>query len=161
MILDAMLPVTNNSEKEERKGLEMIRINRCKPHRADNKGMTLIEILIVIAVIGILTGIAYPSYTKHVLKAHRAQAITDMVKVQLQLEQSYNAATGYDHSLFGPSGTTCPASLCESDSSRYTFKLEGTNIYTITATPTGPQVSDDCGTLTLNAKGAGTPARCW
>lgn len=136
----------------------MIRINLCKPHKADNKGMTLIEILLVIAVIGILTGIAYPSYTKHVLKAHRAQAITDMVKIQLKLEESYTSGGSYDLNLLG---TNCPSTLCESDSSRYTFILEGTNIYTITATPQGAQATDRCGTLRLNAKGAGSPADCW
>ncbi|PWI34696.1 prepilin-type cleavage/methylation domain-containing protein [Vibrio albus] len=136
----------------------MIRINLCKPYKTISKGMTLLEILIVVAIITILSSIAYPSYTKHVLKAHRAQAITDMVKIQLKLEESYTSAGSYNLSLLG---ANCPTTLCESDSNRYTFKLTSTNTYTITATPVGVQTTDDCGTMTLNAKGTGSPAHCW
>ena len=132
----------------------MNRIIICKQNKKRAMGMTLIEILIVVVIVSVLAGIVYPSYTNYVLKAHRTQAMTDMVKIQLKLEQDYSSGSTYNTSL----DTT---TLCESDASRYRFKITADDTYTIKATPIGAQETDDCSEMTLNAKGDGTPARCW
>ena len=49
-----------------------------------NRGFTLIELLIVIAIIGIIGGIAYPSYQSHMIKAQRSDAQTELLKAQLE-----------------------------------------------------------------------------
>jgi len=49
-----------------------------------NTGFTLIELLIVIAIIGVLAGIAYPSYQSHMIKARRSEAQTELLKAQLE-----------------------------------------------------------------------------
>ena len=116
--------------------------------------MTLVELLIVVVITGVLASFAYPGYTSHILKAHRTQAIADMVKLQLELEKTYTPASGYNTALD-------PAPLCDSAADRYRFTISATDTYTITATPQSQQAGDPCGTLTLNASGSGTPAECW
>ncbi|WP_318479831.1 type IV pilin protein [Photobacterium leiognathi] len=124
------------------------------------KGVTLIEMLIVVAIIGVISAIAYPSYQSYVLKGHRTQAMGDMVKVQLNLEEHFTQNSNYSSPVI--SGSTC--SICDSDNDRYTFSLSSaSNSYTITATAKADkgQDQDECGNLTLNQNGAGTPADCW
>ncbi|PJC86485.1 prepilin-type cleavage/methylation domain-containing protein [Vibrio sp. HA2012] len=136
----------------------MLRINICKSYAVRIRGMTLLEILTVIIIISVVAGVAYPGYTKSVQKAHRSQAISDMVRIQLQLEQTYDALSGYDLDLLN---TGCPQSLCDTDDDRYRFSLTGEDIYTIRAVPQAAQDSDPCGTLVLNARGERKPASCW
>lgn len=134
------------------------------------KGVTLIELLIAIAVIGILTSIAYPSYQHHLQKSHRTQAMADMIKIQLTLEESYTQSSNYDYSII--SGGTC--SFCESDINRYKLDIDssgtGMNTYIIKAAPKSGtvQADDNCGTLSLNAAGIGEAKKdgklvsgCW
>ena len=54
-----------------------------------NNGFTLIELMIVIAIIGILAGIAYPSYTGFVKKANRADAIDSLLVLSGRMEEFY------------------------------------------------------------------------
>ena len=150
----------------------MIRKNECIQHPIRQKGMTLIELLIVVAIIGILTSIAYPSYQQHVLKSHRATAMADMMKIQIELELD-KSKTGVYHFSSIVSGGTC--SFCDTEPSRYRLtavapnssSATGMNAYTITATPPGnsAQEKDKCGTLTLNAGSVGTTStavdNCW
>ena len=126
------------------------------------KGVTLIEMLIVVAVIGVLTAIAYPSYQSHVLKGHRTQAMGDMIKIQLALEESYTQNSAYDFTIV--SGGSC--SFCDTDKDRYIFTITPkTADYIITATAQTKQENDtDCldnKILTLNSNSKGSPERCW
>ncbi|EPF7603140.1 type IV pilin protein, partial [Vibrio vulnificus] len=92
----------------------MIRTNFCNTNTTLQKGMTLIELLIAVVIIGILTSIVYPSYTKYVIESHRTVAKADMAKIQLALEQSYNGAYQWSQIV---SGSTCL--ICDSSSDRY------------------------------------------
>ncbi|KJG17335.1 type IV pilin protein [Photobacterium angustum] len=124
------------------------------------KGVTLIELLIVIAIIGVLTAIAYPSYQSYVLKGHRTQAMGDMIKVQLNLEEHFTQNSNYNSPVI--SGSNC--TICNTDSNRYAFSISsatGSYIITATAKSDKGQNQDECGNLTLNQNGTGTPASCW
>ena len=116
------------------------------------KGFTLIELMIVVAVIGILSFIAYPSYTEYVRRGHRADARAGLLQAQLWMERAATATGVYP--------TTLPANLTWSGdtSKRYTigFAANNTNAaFTLTAAPKspGPQASDKCGTYTLSNTG--------
>lgn len=126
------------------------------------KGVTLIEMLIAVAIIGVLTAIAYPSYQDHVLKGHRTQAMGDLIKIQLALEESYTQDSAYDFTIV--SDGSC--SFCDTDKDRYVFTITPqTADYIITATAQTKQENDtDCldnKELTLNSTSKGLPERCW
>ena len=142
----------------------MNRINRCNNNNLSMKGMTLIELLIAVVIVGILGAIVYPSYTSHVVKSHRMTAIADMAKIQLELESSYtgNYASAAVDII---SGGTC--TFCDSDTSRYTLAISASsNTYSIQAEPRSPQMSDDCldsniDILELHHSGVSEPKACW
>lgn len=135
-----------------------------------NKGFTLIEMMIVVAIIGILAAVAYPSYTEYAMRGHRADARAGLLQTQLWLERAATANGVYP--------TELPAALtwANDNNKRYTigFGANNTNAtFTLTATPkAGAQSTDRCGTLTLSHAGARdvinlptgstmTAADCW
>ncbi|WP_153447431.1 type IV pilin protein [Vibrio algicola] len=150
----------------------MIRKNGCMQNTKRHKGMTLIELLIVVAIIGVLAAITYPSYQEHVLKGHRSSAMADMLKIQIEMELSKSKIGAYNSATI-VSGGSCD--FCDTDSERYTFSVtesSATNMeaYTIKAVPrkNSPQIKDKCGTLSLNAGSVGTANKagvavdgCW
>ncbi|PAR34448.1 type IV pilin protein [Vibrio metoecus] len=146
--------------------MEMIRKIFCKPSVTQQQGMTLIELMIAVVIVGILASIAYPAYTNYVKEGHRKQAMADMAKIQLYLEEKYN--NGYTATGIVDAQKVCN-SFCSVDSDRYKIVVEtAASSYAITATPqsTKGQNSDKCvgntyASLTLNEKGVTAPSACW
>lgn len=146
--------------------MEMIRKIFCKPSVSQQQGMTLIELMIAVVIVGILASIAYPAYTNYVKEGHRKQAMADMAKIQLYLEEKYN--NGYTATSIVDAQKVCN-SFCSVDSDRYKIVVEtAATSYAITATPQSSkgQNSDKCGgstytSLTLNEKGVTSPSACW
>ncbi|MEZ8631706.1 type IV pilin protein [Vibrio lentus] len=159
-----MLPPEKNRQRYERKLLAMIRRNICNNNNLSTKGMTLIELLIAVAIVGILGAIAYPSYTSHVIKAHRVTAMADMAKIQLEMETLYTGSyVSAAESII--SGGTC--SFCDTDTSRYTLAVSASSTtYSIQAEPLSQQVNDECldsntDKLELHHSGVSEPEACW
>ncbi|PTB34468.1 type IV pilin protein [Photobacterium phosphoreum] len=122
------------------------------------KGVTLIEMLIAVAIIGVLTAIAYPSYQDHVLKGHRTQAMGDLIKIQLALEETYTQNSDYDFTIV--SGGSC--SFCNTDNERYTLAVTQQDPgYLITAKTKPLQNNDECKDLSLDQTSKGLPEGCW
>jgi type IV pilus assembly protein PilE len=141
-------------------------------------GFTLVEMMIVVAIIGILAAIAYPAYTEQVRRGKRSEAQTAILEVS-QFLQRYYAARGTftgvdaDDGLFKSNGWD----RIPRDTGRtQTYSVELEDIeglkglgYKIRATPAGGESSDPkCGSLTLDDKGRkGTSAGsdkvndCW
>lgn len=114
------------------------------------QGFTLIEVMIVVAIVGILSAIAYPSYTEYIRRGHRADARAGLLQAQQYLERASTATGVYP--------TTLPTALTWSGDTtkRYdiAFLAGNTNAaYTLTATPKGSQTGDRCGTYTLSNTG--------
>lgn len=68
---------------------------------AIQKGFTLIEVMIVVAIIGVLASIAYPSYREYVAKARRAEAKTTLIAAQQWMERFYSENFRYDRNSGG------------------------------------------------------------
>ncbi|HGS4549598.1 TPA: type IV pilin protein [Vibrio cholerae] len=146
--------------------MEMIRKIFCKPSVSQQQGMTLIELMIAVVIVGVLASIAYPAYTNYVKEGHRKQAMADMAKIQLYLEENYH--NGYTATGIVDAQKVCN-SFCSVDSDRYKIVVEtAATSYAITATPQSSkgQNSDQCDgsaytSLTLNEKGVTSPIGCW
>ena len=132
---------------------------------AHSRGFTLIELMIAIAIVGILVAVAVPAYQDSVRKARRGQAKADLMDISQQAERFRTVNGTYV-------GFDIPAGLQVSPrqgTAYYTIAIAGRTVngYTLSATPQGPQTQDSlCGTLGLNAAGGKTAAtsdisRCW
>lgn len=159
-----MLSPEKNGQNNKRELLVMIRKNKCNNNNLSIKGMTLIELLLTVIIIGVLGAIAYPSYTNHVIKAHRVTAMADMTKIQLEIETLYTG--NYASAAAGIiSRGTCL--FCDTDTSRYTLAVSASNTtYSIQAEPHSPQTNDDCldsttDILELHHSGISEPETCW
>ncbi len=121
-----------------------------------NRGFTLIEIMITVAIVAILAAIAYPSYIDQVRKTRRSDAQAALMKTAQVLERCYTEYNAYND-------TDCPA-VDDSDNTKlasgYTstengyYTLSATalsaNAFTLAATPSGDQANDQCGNLTYD-----------
>lgn len=110
-----------------------------------NKGFTLIEVMIVVAIIGILAAIAYPSYDEYVKRGNRAEGQAFLNEVAARQERYFSQNNAYAASA---SDLNVPT---DSETGKYTLTISTNNGYTLTATQ---QFNDTkCGNLTLNAIG--------
>lgn len=140
-----------------------------------HQGFTLIELMIVVAVVGILGAIAYPSYTEYIRRGHRADARGGLLQAQQWLERAATATGNYP-----ANATDLPTALqwTNDNSKRYTIAYAPTTsgglvtAYTLTATPRNAQTGDKCGAYTLSNTGlrgangkksgeTGYNADCW
>ena len=123
-----------------------------------HSGFTLIEILIVIAIVAILVALALPNYNESVRKARRSDAQQDLLEFAGTAERVFTRTNSYI-----TVDDTTPAAT---DYYTYSFPAAATaTTYSITATPKSSQGVDKCGTMTLTNTGArtysGTLAGCW
>jgi type IV pilus assembly protein PilE len=151
------------------------------PKRFRNRGFSLIDLMITVAIVGILAAIAYPSYLSQVQKSRRTQAKLLLAEAAQLLERNmtlYNCynfknpgqctdQTGTNEFVLPTTWNSVP-----SESAMYTVSLVVNNItYTLTAAPVDgtSQKSDACGSFTLDNRGirdvtGGTStdaATCW
>lgn len=127
-------------------------------------GFTLVEMMITVAIIGILASIAYPAYNEYVLKSRRAAAQADLTELSQWLERQFTANMSY---LKDGAAPTLPFTQSPRDgTASYNLKFKSAvsaQNYELLAEPTGAQAKDSCGSLTLSRSGAKTPSKagCW
>lgn len=128
-------------------------------------GFTLIELMIVVAIVAILAAVAYPSYNEHIIKTRRKAGASCLAEAAQFMERYYTTQLTY----VGAD----PALACETDiAGNYTIAAGAltATAYTLSATPVGAQATKDtaCGTLGVNQAGirtktgsASTVTECW
>lgn len=121
--------------------------------RRRQHGFTLIELMVVVAVIGIIAAIAYPSFQDSVRKTRRADAKAVLAELAQFMERTYT-----ENNSFKPGGNNPPLPYTESPidgSAKYydlSISASTTSSFTLQATPKGPQAGN--GVLTLSSTGA-------
>ncbi|MFT5120052.1 MAG: type IV pilus assembly protein PilE [Psychrobacter glaciei] len=137
-----------------------------KPSSIQQRGFTLIEMMIVIAIIGILAAIAYPSYQQYVIKTKRTDMMTEMQNIASEIE-SRKLAQGSYSAISASIKTEFATAYPRQGTALYDVTITDPLVtkWTITAIPrTGSQIAND-GNLSLNyqgikCRGNGTDKKC-
>lgn len=132
-------------------------------------GFTLTELMVTVAIIGILSAIAFPSYTQYVLRANRAEARAILLESVQFFERNYTTANRYDQTSAGAAIVLPYLTSPKAGTAKYNitaaYGSAPAQTFTLSATPTGVMSADACGTYTLDNTGiqgsGGTMAECW
>lgn len=139
MILFTLTPARDRSPTSKRRAAR----------RQD--GFTLVELLIAIAILAIVMGIAIPSYTQYVVESNRTEAHTALLGTAQTLERCFTRFSAYDDG-------DCPVQDGDTEltsGGKYEISVTaGATTYDLTAAPQGSQTKDtDCGSFTLDETG--------
>ncbi|MGA6102616.1 type IV pilin protein [Psychrobacter pocilloporae] len=140
------------------------------------QGFTLIELMIVVAIIGVLAAIAYPSYQSYVIKTKRVDMMTEMQQIASRIEANKITYRRYDRiplsEIFSNTVSGASTTFPNNGTALYNISISpvsGSNLngrnWTLTANPiSGTQMEGD-GVLTLNfegekCRGSGSDQKC-
>ncbi len=156
--------------------------NKCK-----NEGFTLLELMIVVAIIGIIAAVAFPSYRESVAKGNRSDAIAALIAFQGAMERHYTETNSYCDAAQSSGSNSCGDSSTKDTGKPDIFSdvvpIDGgdayynltisavtANSYTLTATRTGSMSNDRCGDFSItnigvksiaNQESGVTASDCW
>ncbi|MGB0513331.1 MAG: type IV pilin protein [Wenzhouxiangellaceae bacterium] len=131
-----------------------------------NAGFTLVELLVAMAILGIVLGVAIPNYRQWVLESGRSEAMSVLMQGAQTLERCFTRYSAYNdgNCALGAGDTV----MSENNKYQLTVSTVTANTFSLTAAPQGKQAEDTkCGSFTLSNTGArgvstGTdPAECW
>ena len=119
-------------------------------------GFTLIELMIVVAILSVLAAIAYPSYQQYMKRGKRVDAQTEMLKVAQNLQSYYTINHNYTAATLD-NNTTTKNFPSNSNNDYMLVLVPGDQTWTLTATPEPSGTMKSTGDLTLDSTGK----QCW
>lgn len=126
------------------------------------RGFTLVELLITVAIVGILATVAYPSYNDFVVRSNRSEAPRELVRLANLQEQLYVDSRAYTADM-----TDLGSDLVATyETANKYYKISSSVVgstFTLTATAQGTQAISDteCLAITITDTGSKAPATCW
>ncbi len=129
------------------------------------RGVTLLELMIVVVIISILTAIAYPNYRQYVTRAKRTEAKAALLQIATNQERVYLQENSYTMDLTKLGFATTPVFTTDSESYNVSVGAADANDFTATATYLdGGDEAGKCLTFQIDGRGAKTSApdtNCW
>lgn len=122
--------------------------------RSRASGFTLIEVMVVLAIVAILAAIVTPTYKEHIAKGRRGEAMSSLMEGAQALERYYSANGSY---LKGANlATVFPTNVPATGTAYYNIAatLEAANTFTLRATRVGVMANDECGDFEITQSGA-------
>lgn len=149
---------------EFRNRLSCLRAGRSK--NAWARGFTLIELMIVVAIVAVLVAIAYPSYQRYLMRARRSDAHEMLMRMAAAEERYYT-----NYNVYAKTADLGMGATPVSEKGYYQVVVTPAapdQTFTLTATPQGNQAGDTCAELVLTDTGTktapsdtGANGRCW
>jgi type IV pilus assembly protein PilE len=137
----------------------MTRSRTARPTRTA-PGFTLVELMVCVAIIGILAAIAYPAYSKYLIKSNRSAAQSHLVDLA-QAEAQYMADSRVYASSVATLGMSTPGTIGAKYTIAITLRDGPPAGFTITATPVAGTNQAGDGTLSIDSTGARAPSDKW
>jgi type IV pilus assembly protein PilE len=140
------------------------------PWRAEG-GFTLLELMVVVAVVGILSAIALPTYNQYITNTRRGEAVAFLRANEQHMQRFYQANNRYDTSLSNTAVVLPHQQAPAAGTASYNIGFQANQLtrttFTIEAIPQGSMANDACGTLRINnlgvrsVTGSKPVAECW
>ena len=134
--------------------------------RSRQRGLSLIELMVVVAILAVLATVGYPLYTQQVLKNRRADAKASLKSIALAQERYYTANGRYTASL-GSLSIDSDLQTGQTENDYYSLALATANngqTFTISASNNAIQADDKCNNYSLDYRGVQSnsgPSNCW
>jgi len=158
-----------NSNKFQKQGISNMSGSNTQITLQREKGFTLIELMVVIAVIGVLAVIAIPTYRDYMLRGHRTEAKNMLLDVASRQEQYFTDNKTYTTSMialgYGADPTPTEAGSYNVSIVAAAAGCALTNCFVAQAVPQDRQTDDECATLKISSTGekttTSTSTGCW